>query len=121
MKRVVVALVIVLGACAGVLGLSKSGPQAFPHRKHVIAGVACTKCHTSIDKDDGTALHIPDDDSCKNCHTKPHDSRPCLGCHAEASALPELVEARQHLLFDHGTHQAQTKGNCVRCHVGIAG
>jgi hypothetical protein len=121
MKRIVIALVIiVLGACAGVLGLSKSGPQPFPHRKHVIAGVTCTKCHVGIDKDDGQTLHIPDDESCISCHTKPHDTRPCLGCHAEENALPELVEARAHLVFDHGQHQAPTNGNCVRCHVGIA-
>jgi hypothetical protein len=121
MKRVVLALfVIAVGACAGVLGLSKSGPQPFPHRKHVIAGVSCTTCHGSMTKDNGVALHIPDESSCKTCHAKPHDNHPCLGCHAEGNALPELVEAREHLVFDHATHQGRTNGNCMRCHVGIA-
>lgn len=125
MKRVAVTLVIavvaVLGACAGVLGLSKSGPQPFPHRAHVLKGVTCTQCHGAIiDKDDGVALHIPDDATCKSCHTKPHDERPCLGCHTEANALPELVEARQHLVFDHGKHLPKVNGNCMRCHVGVA-
>lgn len=118
MKRA--ALLLALAACAGVLGLSKSGPQPFPHRKHVVAGVTCTKCHVSIEKDDGRSLHIPDDDSCKSCHANPHDTRSCLGCHAEANALAQLVEAREHLIFDHGKHLKETRGNCMRCHVGIA-
>jgi hypothetical protein len=121
-KRVALILVaiVAIGACARVLGLSKSGPQPFPHRKHVIAGVTCVKCHPGIDKDDGVALHVPDEASCTECHAKPHDSRPCFGCHVDANALPELVEARQHLVFDHGKHMPQTRGNCMRCHVGIA-
>jgi hypothetical protein len=117
MKRAVL-LLVALAACAGVLGLSKSGPQPFPHRKHVVAGVTCVKCHVGIEKDD--RLHIPADETCVSCHAKPHDTRPCLGCHAEANALPQLIEAREHLIFDHGKHLEETRGNCMRCHVGIA-
>src|SRR5512146_1592173 len=127
MKRVVrislllaVVVTVGLGACARVLGLSKSGPQPFPHRAHVLKGVTCTKCHAAVLKDDGVSLHIPDDATCKECHQKPHDERPCLGCHAESNALPELAEARQHLVFDHTKHLPKVNGNCMRCHVGVA-
>lgn len=119
MKRVAVVIVL-LTACAGVLGLTKSGPQPFPHRKHVVAGVTCTECHTGLETDDGKTLHIPDDDSCTTCHTKPHDTRSCLGCHAEPGALAELADAREHLVFEHDRHVAPTRGNCMRCHIGIA-
>jgi predicted CXXCH cytochrome family protein len=120
MKRRMLALgCIVLGACAGVLGLSRRAPQSFPHRAHVTAGVACTRCHTGIETAP-TALHIPDDASCTTCHTKPHDTRPCLSCHAAPGALAQLVEAREHLIFDHKQHGPVTRGDCMRCHVGIA-
>jgi hypothetical protein len=101
-----------------VLGLARSGTQAFPHRKHVLAGVACTRCHVGIERDDG--LHVPDDRSCVACHAKPHDRRPCLDCHAETGALVELADARAHLVFDHARHAAPSRGDCVRCHVGVA-
>ncbi|MEO8548499.1 MAG: hypothetical protein ABI678_00925 [Kofleriaceae bacterium] len=118
----VVGLLAGIAACAGVLGLRREGPQPFPHRKHVLANVACTKCHTQLERDDGKGLHIPDDASCATagCHAQPHDPRPCLGCHASPLALEQLAEARDHLAFDHGRHLPRTKGNCMRCHSGVA-
>ncbi len=117
-----VALSVSIAACAGVLGLRREGPQPFPHRKHVLANVACTRCHLGIEHDDGTSLHIPADASCESagCHVKPHDPRPCLGCHAAPLALAELAEARDHLAFDHSRHLPRTNGNCMRCHTGVA-
>jgi hypothetical protein len=109
-----------LVACAGVLGLRSSGPQAFPHRAHVVAGVACTSCHAGMEQGGATALHLPDDASCTTCHQKPHDTRSCLGCHVAPNALAELTEARDHLIFDHARHLVGASGNCMRCHTGIA-
>jgi hypothetical protein len=121
MKRLVVLGCFAIAACAGVLGLTRSGPQAFPHRKHVVAGISCTQCHTGITADDGTALHVPDDASCTaTCHTKPHDEHSCLNCHAAPNALVELAQARDHLKFDHRRHEPRASGNCVKCHVGVA-
>ena len=120
MTRVAVLALVGLAACAGVLGLARSGPQPFPHRKHAIAGVACTRCHVGLERDDGRSLHVPDDQVCTSCHAKPHDSHACLGCHAAANALPQLADARAHLAFDHGKHAAPARGDCVRCHVGVA-
>ena len=121
-RALVIFALVALAACAGVLGLRKSGPQAFPHRAHVLKGVACTDCHRQVEHDDGKALHVPDDASCitAGCHAKPHDARPCLTCHAAPEALAQLAEARDHLAFDHGKHLTQTKGNCMRCHSGVA-
>src|SRR5512140_1454393 len=85
-----------LVACAGILGLTRSGPRAFPHRAHVIAGVSCTHCHAGID-DGSPALHLPDDARCTTCHATPHDTRSCLGCHVAPTAIAELAEARDHL------------------------
>jgi len=120
MKRTVAGAVIIwLGACAGILGLRGGGPQPFPHRAHAIAGVACTQCHPDVGSG-ATALHIPEDASCTACHARPHRTAPCLGCHAAATALADLAEARDHLVFDHAPHLAASKGNCMRCHVGIA-
>jgi hypothetical protein len=111
---------LLVAACAGVLGLKKDGAQPFPHRRHVVAGVSCVTCHDKLEADDGVALHIPDDTSCKSCHAKPHDDHPCLDCHAAPNALAELAQARDHLKFDHRRHAPRTSGNCVRCHTGVA-
>jgi hypothetical protein len=119
MKRSV-ALVFVAG-CAGILGLTHpTGPQPFPHRRHVLAGVACTQCHRGMDRDDGRRLHVPGDASCTaTCHTRPHDRNSCLSCHGGMLAIEELEEARTHLRFEHGRHLPRANGNCMRCHVGI--
>lgn len=114
-----VVAVIAGGACAGLLGLTHGGPTAFPHRAHVLAGVTCTTCHPAMGSG-GDALHLPADTTCVGCHAKPHDAHPCLGCHAAPTAIAELVEAREHLVFAHQPHLARTAGDCMRCHVGIA-
>jgi hypothetical protein len=120
MKRLVAAIACVaLAACAGILGLTRSSPQAFPHRAHAVAGVACTKCHAGMEVN-ATQLHLPEDASCTSCHAAPHDPRPCLTCHAAPAAVAALIEARDHLVFDHAPHLAAARGNCMRCHVGIA-
>ena len=126
MKRAAILVALALAACAGILGLRPAGPQPFPHRKHVLAGISCTRCHAAIGKDDGTALHVPDDASCKaaGCHARPHDdgrarSTPCLACHAEDGALAKLADTRDHLRFDHARHLPRVSGDCVRCHVGV--
>jgi predicted CXXCH cytochrome family protein len=110
---------IALAACAGVLGLRRTAPGSFPHRAHVVAGVSCTRCHTGLDAP-GTSLHLPTDEHCTGCHTKPHDTRSCEGCHVSKTAVAELVEARDHLRFDHRRHISVANGNCMRCHDGVA-
>lgn len=120
MKRLALAITVALAACAGVLGLTASGPQHFPHRKHVLAGVPCTRCHVDIAADDNRALHIPAEAACLACHAKPHDTHPCFGCHVAATAFADLADARAHLVFDHKRHVPASHGECVRCHVGIS-
>jgi hypothetical protein len=121
MRRLVVAAVLcAFAACAGVLGLTHDGPQPFPHRKHALAGVPCTRCHVAIDRDDGKTLHVPDATSCVACHAKPHDTHDCLTCHAAPGALDALADARAHLEFDHGKHATHVDNDCMRCHVGVA-
>jgi len=119
MRRIAVVITILLAACAGILGLTGSAPQAFPHRKHALIGIPCTQCHVGLGTDKG-ALHLPTAASCLECHAKPHDTHPCLACHAAPGAIEELADTRAHLLFDHKQHMPATKGDCVRCHVGIS-
>jgi hypothetical protein len=115
-----VACCVALVACARLLGLHDDGSAPFPHRKHVLAGVSCDSCHGDMSKNP-TALHLPSDASCLTCHEKPHDERPCSGCHVATGAIAALVEAREHLRFDHGQHLlGPARGNCMRCHGGVA-
>lgn len=121
MKRgLAVLIVVALAACAGVLGLRRSGPNAFPHRAHVVAGISCTRCHEGVEAG-GSGLHLPDDASCVSCHTKPHDPNPCINCHVPAGTIAALAEAKAHLIFDHKQHlTGVAEGNCMRCHTGVA-
>jgi len=111
-----------LAACAGVLGIRAAGNAPFPHRRHVLAGVACNTCHAGIETAGETgALHLPDDASCVACHEKPHDPRPCGGCHRDPTTAPSVAESKAHLRFEHARHVGgRAKGNCVRCHLGVA-
>ena len=122
MRRSLVIAPVALGlaACAGILGLRSDGRRPFPHRAHVLAGTSCVKCHPGADTaGDDAPLHFPDDASCLECHSKPHDRRSCLGCHGGPWTAVDAMQAREHLRFDHRRHQDTTRGNCVRCHAGI--
>jgi len=115
-----VAPAVGLAACAGILGLRPPGRAPFPHRAHVLAGTSCLECHRGADRaGDQGPLHLPDDASCRTCHAKPHDSRPCLGCHGGEWTALDALQAREHLRFDHARHREASRGNCVRCHAGI--
>jgi hypothetical protein len=121
-SRTLVAAAAVLGlaACAGILGLRPPGRRPFPHRAHVLAGKSCVQCHPGADSagDEGP-LHLPDDASCRTCHARPHDEGSCLGCHGGEWTALDAIQAREHLRFDHRRHRGPSRGNCVRCHVGI--
>jgi len=119
MKLVLIAM-LALAACAGVLGFSRTEDAPFPHRKHVLAGVACVTCHADIERAQA-ALHMPTDATCVSCHAKPHDARSCAGCHTSVETAAQLATTKDHLRFDHGTHlKGPAKGNCMRCHGAVA-
>ncbi len=121
-KLSLAVLCVVLAACAGILGLrDRKRDQTFAHRPHVVAGVTCTKCHAGI-TEGGPELHLPTDSTCttSGCHAKPHDPRPCGGCHGSPTAVADLTAARENLIFDHGKHLGRTTGNCMRCHDAVA-
>jgi hypothetical protein len=119
MKRAPLAIgCVVLAACAGILGFKKPNLELFPHRAHVVAGVSCLRCHANVG--DKQPLHLPDDATCTSCHTKPHDTRSCATCHSSPTNVAQILEARDHLKFDHGRHLKRTTGNCMRCHDNVA-
>ena len=115
------ACAVLLAACAGILGLRPERTTGvFPHRAHVVAGATCTDCHAGVaSSGDTDPIELPGDASCAKCHAKPHDTRPCLGCHGDPYVALETAEARDHLRFSHAGHQQATSGNCARCHVGV--
>ena len=123
MSRSVALIVAALCAasCAGILGLRGPMRRPFEHRGHVVQGVGCLACHNGVERSgDDSPLHLPDEQRCRECHTTPHDQRPCLGCHGSQFGAIELQQARDHLRFAHDVHVAAVDGNCMRCHDGIA-
>jgi predicted CXXCH cytochrome family protein len=111
-----------LAACAGVLGLRSASPERpFPHRAHVTRGIACVACHEGVassGRADG--MHVPAEQACRACHERPHDTRPCGGCHGEAHVRGAAALAAEHLRFEHKTHVPGVRGDCVRCHSAVA-
>jgi hypothetical protein len=114
---------VALAACAGVLGLQRgaaSPSRPFEHRAHVLKGINCVECHAGVSAaGDQGALHFPTDSDCRRCHQKPHDERPCSGCHGESYVRGGVELAREHLRFRHDRHMLAVEGDCVRCHVEV--
>lgn len=123
MKRlqpaILLAIPVLLAACAGVLGLKKAGDTSHPfeHKKHTTAGVNCVKCHEGISGagEEGD-LHLPTTEKCVSCHSKPHDPRPCANCHGDSATRAGSVAARKYLRFAHTRHLPKVKDQCVPCH-----
>lgn len=115
-------LTSMLAACAGILGIKPRDPQhPFEHRAHSIAGVACVECHAGMSHAGETGpLHLPETAKCVSCHTKPHETHACEGCHGSAHTRDEATLAREHLRFTHEKHLPSVGGQCVDCH-GAAG
>lgn len=107
-------------ACAGVLGIKPRARTTFEHRAHVLEGIQCVRCHTSVERaGDGDPIALPGDDSCRSCHTAPHDEGACGGCHGTPAAREGAALAREALRFEHRGHVARLDGDCVRCHVDV--
>ncbi len=122
LRLAALAAAVAIAACAGVLGLRRSGTRVFPHRAHVVRGISCVTCHPGISEagDEGP-LHLPDQAACgPTCHPQPHDARPCLDCHSEPFASAGAADARAHLRFEHRSHMVVAAGNCMRCHNAVA-
>jgi predicted CXXCH cytochrome family protein len=109
---------LALAACAGLLGIRPTDPaHPFEHRAHVLKGVSCLVCHKGIaGAGDEDELHLPTAADCRACHAKPHDERPCSGCHGAPYVRQETQIAKEHLRFDHAKHMPAVDGDCVRCH-----
>ena len=118
---VAIGALIVIGACAGVLGLRRTHtPEGFEHRAHVLKGIQCTSCHTKVSTDGDTdPVVLPDEATCRTCHSTPHDQHPCMICHGSAERAGGAIEARDHLTFSHARHVPRMQGDCVRCHTGV--
>lgn len=114
------AVVGLTAACAGLLGIRPPGRRPFEHREHVLQGIHCNRCHAGAGAagEEGP-LHLPSAEDCRGCHDRPHDPRPCGGCHGLPGARAGVVETREHLRFEHRSHMPRVRGDCVRCHLDI--
>ena len=112
---------ISLAACGPILGIrNTAGPRPFEHHAHVEKGINCRECHAGIASAGDTGpLHLPQTADCMRCHTKPHDTRACDGCHGLSWAREGAALARENLRFEHATHVSRVRGDCVRCHEGV--
>lgn len=108
------------GACARILGIRPAERKAFPHHAHTNKGINCRECHEGIATAGDTGpLHIPGTATCIKCHSKPHDPNTCSNCHGLPEVRPNAELAKASLRFEHRTHLARGKGECVHCHSGV--
>lgn len=119
-----VAALLAASACARMLGLDGAKSRPFEHRAHVLEGIACVTCHVGVPESGRDApLHLPDSQRCLGCHPTTHDAamraRSCMECHGQPYTSHDLMQARQHLLFEHRKHEQASSGQCVRCHQGV--
>ncbi len=115
------AMLIVLSSCAAVLGLRDYSSGPFEHRAHVTSGIRCAECHTRTPSaTEYSVVLLPSNQSCLKCHEEPHDTRDCSACHGNPDTRHLARQARHYLRFAHNKHVDRMRGNCVRCHVGVA-
>jgi hypothetical protein len=115
-----VAMAVLLVACARVLGIKPPEAKPFPHHEHLVKGINCRECHGGIAQStDADPSHMPGPDTCVRCHEKPHDDHDCRDCHGQAYTREGADLARENLKFQHATHVARQKGECVHCHQGV--
>jgi hypothetical protein len=116
----VVLAVVSSVACARILGIRPPTQKPFPHHAHTNKGINCRECHVDMaNAGDTGPLHLPGTDTCTKCHKAPHDARTCSNCHSLPHVRPNAELARENLNFQHRTHLARTRGECVRCHAGV--
>jgi hypothetical protein len=111
---------VLLAACAGLLGIRQPPERAFEHHAHVVKGIACVRCHTRVaDSDPSAPLDLPGKASCIGCHSKPHDTRECGACHGRQEDRRGAAQAKEHLRFAHRNHKGTEAGRCTRCHEAV--
>ncbi|MBX3185836.1 MAG: hypothetical protein KF819_02430 [Labilithrix sp.] len=117
-RLALLALVLSMAACAGLLGIKpRDAQRPFEHRAHALAGVSCVTCHEGVARaGDRGDLHLPSTSTCTTCHERPHDTRPCGNCHGDRRTREESALAREHLRFAHDAHVPKVGGECVPCH-----
>ncbi len=87
--------------------------RQFPHDRHVVAGLACTSCHTGLDEHGITTLSGSAD--CDACHHRPIGPMNCVRCHVGPGGAPESVFEHTVGDFSHDAHRAADLA-CVACH-----
>ncbi|MEM7677561.1 MAG: cytochrome c3 family protein [Myxococcota bacterium] len=105
----------------------------FPHKNHIQAGVACTKCHANVpNKTVATRDDYPTMDRCLDCHGDLEVSVKCTTCHLSGAtgrmvtrfAAGNLKPGRYHsfaihdasFLRDHAVPAQKDRKYCENCH-----
>jgi len=90
------------------------GGREFPHERHVLlAGLACTDCHTSLEQHGTTTLASVT--ACNACHHRQIDAMNCAACHPGSGGAPERPVEHPIGEFPHGPH-VDAGFNCDFCH-----
>ena len=118
---IAILLALLLAGCAAILGIKPKAPTPFEHHAHSVKGITCLTCHQGISTaGDRDPLHLLTTEGCVACHKKPHDAHACDGCHGLPDTRESATRTRDLLRFQHKTHVARARGQCVRCHEGVA-
>jgi hypothetical protein len=123
MKRALIALTLLLGACAPwlTIELSRSADHVrVPHATHAGAKVECISCHEEIY--DAKDLHkrvLPDEGKCLECHREQKEKGRCSMCHTDVSRAAPWPPAEPAVRMSHAAHIERVKEKCETCHTEL--
>ncbi len=96
--------------------IEKYSPK-FNHKRHIIEGVSCLKCHEGINEKESVSgnIHLPVMVDCMNCHETPATIAGCYKCHATNETLTPDNHA-QAWISQHGMESETGDQTCNSCH-----
>lgn len=107
-------------ACATLFGIGPPVDRArAPHARHKKADVECLACHETIyDATDLSAMDLPKEKKCYECHKDQKAEKDCKYCHTVPNDPRPFTPRERHLNFNHKKHleNEEIGDDCTKCH-----
>ncbi len=127
MRRALLTLAFVLGACSRYAAQPAPEPQAppkdqirVPHDIHAKNDVKCIACHEGVydEKQVGTTPEaLPDEAKCLECHKEQKEKGNCGFCHTDVKNATKFAMLGEGTVrMAHDKHIERVKEDCTVCH-----
>lgn len=123
MKRALVLVALLLGACAPWFTFElRPGVDhvRVPHATHAGAKLECISCHDEIyDAKDLERRVLPDESKCLECHRAEKQQGKCSMCHTDVRRAAPWEPRAATLRMSHAGHIERVKEKCEVCHTTL--